>query len=72
MVREDHDKIKVLVNSIVNSENLIVPIPRKFNNSQLDVIFFIRKYSEIFSIYGITAYAPACRYRGKVIFFAEL
>lgn len=72
MVREDHDKIKVLVNSIVNSENLIVTIPRQFKNSQLDVIFFIRKYSEIFSLYGITAYILACRYRGKVIFFAEL
>lgn len=65
-VQEESDKIKTLVNAIVNSENLIVPIPRQFKNSQMDVIFFIRKYSEIFSLYGITAYTLACRYGGKV------
>lgn len=69
---EDSDKIKMLVEAIVNSENWVVPIPAHFNNSRLDVALFIAKYREVFSFYGISVAGPICHYMGKVIFFAKI
>lgn len=71
MDHEDSDKIKILVKAIVSSENLIVPIPDHFNDSKLNVAFFIYQYHEIFSFYGISVNIPICYYMKKVIFFVK-